>query len=81
MKKGFTGSTLKIIAMVAMLIDHVGAVVFARMLMATGLNEMDRTNTDVVMDWVAANADVYGAYTICRMIGRIAFPIFCFLLM
>ena len=71
---------MKIIAMVAMLIDHVGAVVFARMLMATGLNEMDRTNTDVVMDWVAANADVYGAYTICRMIGRIAFPIFCFLL-
>lgn len=80
MKKGFTGSTLKIVAMVAMFIDHIGAVVFARMLMATGLNDLDTTNTDLVMEWVSANADVYGAYTLCRMIGRIAFPIFCFLL-
>lgn len=80
MKKGFTGSTLKIIAIVAMLIDHIGAVVFARMLMATGIDELDRTNTDVVMNWMSANADVYGAYELCRMIGRIAFPIFCFLL-
>lgn len=80
MKKGLTGSTLKIVAMVAMLIDHIGAVIFARMLMATGLNEMDTTNTDLVVEWISQNADVYGAYTICRMIGRIAFPIFCFLL-
>jgi len=80
MKKGLTGSTLKIIAMIAMFIDHIGAAVFARMLMATGLNNMDTTNADLVMEWVSANADVYGAYTICRMIGRIAFPIFCFLL-
>ena len=78
--KGITGSTLKIVAMVAMLIDHIGAVVLARMLMATGLNSLDATNTDAVMEWVSANADVYGAYTLCRMIGRIAFPIFCFLL-
>ncbi len=80
MKKGFTGSTLKIVAMAAMFIDHVGAIIFARMLMATGLNEMDTTNTELVMEWLSQNADVYGAYTICRMIGRIAFPIFCFLL-
>ena len=80
MKKGIPGSTLKVIAMVAMFIDHIGAVIFARMLMATGLNELDTANTDVVMEWVSANADVYGAYTLCRMIGRIAFPIFCFLL-
>lgn len=80
MKKGLTGSTLKIIAMVAMFIDHVGATIFARMLMASGLNSMDTTNTELVMEWVNANADIYGAYTLCRMIGRIAFPIFCFLL-
>ncbi len=79
-RKGLTGSTLKIVAMIAMLIDHVGAVIFARMLMATGLGELDQTNTEVVMAWVSTNADVYGAYTLCRMIGRIAFPIFCFLL-
>lgn len=80
MKKGLTGSTLKIIAMVTMFIDHIGAMIFARMLMATGLNEMDTANTELVMEWVNANADIYGAYTIFRMIGRIAFPIFCFLL-
>lgn len=78
--RGITGSTLKIVAMVAMLIDHIGAVIFARILMATGLNSLDTTNSEVVMEWVSANADVYGAYTLCRMIGRIAFPIFCFLL-
>ena len=78
--KGITGSGLKKIAMIAMLIDHIGATVFARMLMATGLNELDKTNTEAVMAWVSANADAYGAYTYFRMIGRIAFPIFCFLL-
>lgn len=80
MKKGLTGSTLKIIAMVTMFIDHIGAAVLARMLMAAGAGELDNTNTELVMEWVNANADIYGAYTICRMIGRIAFPIFCFLL-
>lgn len=79
-KKGITGSTLKIIAMVAMFIDHIGATIFGRMLMATGLKNLDTTNTEAVMAWVSANADAYGAYTFFRMIGRIAFPIFCFLL-
>ena len=78
--RGITGSTLKIIAMVAMFIDHIGATIFARMLMATGLKDLDTANTEAVMAWVSANADAYGTYTICRMIGRIAFPIFCFLL-
>ena len=78
--KGIPGSTLKIVAMVAMLIDHIGGVVISRMLMSTGLNALDSTNTDAVMEWVSVNSDVYGAYVLCRMIGRIAFPIFCFLL-
>lgn len=61
MNKGLSGSTLKIIAMVTMLIDHIGAAVLARMIMA-------------------GNADLYDTYRLLRMIGRIAFPIFCFLL-
>ena len=61
MNKGLSGSTLKIIAMVTMLIDHIGAAVLARMI-------------------IAGNADLYDAYRTLRMIGRIAFPIFCFLL-
>lgn len=78
--KGITGSTLKVIAMVAMFIDHIGATIFARMLMVTGLKDLDAANTEMVMAWLSENADIYKIYTVLRMIGRIAFPIFCFLL-
>lgn len=49
---GITGSTLKLIALVSMLLDHIGAVL------------------------VTASVPYYAL----RLIGRIAFPIFCFLL-
>lgn len=49
------------IAMITMLIDHIGAAVLARMI-------------------IAGNSDLYDTYRTLRMIGRIAFPIFCFLL-
>lgn len=61
MNKGLSGSTLKIIAMVTMLIDHIGAAVLARMI-------------------IAGNVKLYDMYHVLRLIGRIAFPIFCFLL-
>ena len=51
----FSGSTIKIIAMISMIIDHVGAHITANM--------------------------GYSLLTeIMRQIGRIAFPMFCFLL-
>ena len=59
-KKGISGSTLKIIAIVTMFIDHVGATIVQR--------------------------ELYNGYSvmaigiIMRLIGRLAFPIFCFLL-
>ena len=61
MNKGLSGSTLKIIAMVTMLIDHIGAAVLARMI-------------------IAGDTELYDMYSVFRMIGRVAFPIFCFLL-
>ena len=79
-KKGISGSTLKMIAIVTMLIDHIGAAVLARLLMVNGLGELDQTNTDAIMQWLSANGALYGMYTVMRMIGRVAFPIFCFLL-
>lgn len=48
-KIGISGSTLKIIAIVAMLLDHIGAILLPQ-------------------------------YRFLRIIGRLAFPIFCFLL-
>ena len=79
-KKGISGSTLKMIAIVTMLIDHIGAAVLARLLMVNGLGELDQTSTDAIVQWLSANGALYGTYTAMRMIGRVAFPIFCFLL-
>ena len=61
---GISGSTLKIFAMVCMLIDHTAASVIGRGLFG---------ETDPGAAWTAA-------YWIMRLIGRLAFPIFCFLL-
>lgn len=61
-KKCLSGSTLKLIAIITMFIDHLAAGVLARYL------------------YVPGYADLYQIYSIMRGIGRIAFPIFCFLL-
>lgn len=59
--KGITGSTLKIIAIAAMLLDHIGAVILERM----------------IVNGVEA---LMLPYVLLRLVGRLAFPIFCFLL-
>lgn len=63
-KRGISGSTLKIIAMITMLIDHIGAVILARYINVNNIGEGDLRNL----------------YYLLRYIGRIAFPIFIFLL-
>lgn len=80
MRKGLTGSTLKIIAMATMLIDHIGAAVLARMLLAAQADPEDIANYAKVAEWTASWSEIYNIYMALRMIGRIAFPIFCFLL-
>lgn len=64
-KRGLSGSTLKIIAMISMLVDHTAYVLLGPFLTDTSLT-----------------ADSYiTAYKIMRyLIGRWAFPIYCFLL-
>ena len=62
-QKGFSGSTLKLIAIITMLIDHIGAAVIARLLIAGQGSEL-----------------LYKIYYAMRAVGRVAFPIFCFLL-
>lgn len=61
-QSGISGSALKMIAVVTMLIDHVAAAVLVRQFDATG-------------DW-----SMYTVYYAMRQIGRIAFPIYCFML-
>ncbi len=61
--KGLTGSTLKLIAVVTMLIDHIAATLLTRMYMTGGLSY-----------------EFYNVIMGMRIVGRIAFPIYCFLL-
>lgn len=77
-KQGITGSTLKIIAMVCMLIDHIAAVFLDRYLMANGLANMDRQ--EIFQGGFGTLQILVIVYVVMRLIGRLSFPIFCFLL-
>lgn len=80
-KKGITGSTLKIIAIIFMLIDHAAAVILARQMMVTGYMEaMESGELADIMGWLTDNLGLYYSYDLMRMAGRIAFPIFCFMI-
>lgn len=71
MKKIFSGSTLKIVAMFFMVIDHLGQVVLKNGII---LNAPYSMFTDEQF------SDLMSAVNICHILGRISFPIFCFLL-
>ena len=80
-KKGISGSTIKIIAVVAMLIDHVAAALLTRILISNGMMDVLMSEDyGQIMQWVADNAVLYYGMSAMRMIGRLGFPIFCFLL-
>ncbi|MCI5648136.1 MAG: TraX family protein [Fusicatenibacter sp.] len=75
-----TGSTLKIIAMVCMLIDHIGAVIVERALIANGYVEAANASEEALTTFLQSHMGLYVADMIMRAIGRVSFPIFCFLL-
>lgn len=66
---GITGFGLKIIALVTMLIDHIGIVVLQPYLNA----KIDSMGYDL-------SQLLNKVYAICRSVGRIAFPLFAFML-
>lgn len=66
MKKGISQETLKLIACVSMLIDHIGATLVLRFLQNGAI--------------LGYNMGLLNVYYVMRIIGRIAFPIYCFLL-
>ena len=80
-KGGITGSTLKWIAIVTMLIDHIAATVLTRMLIDRGYYDiMFGDDMNAMVQFSQANAGLILVMTLMRCVGRIAFPIFCFLL-
>lgn len=78
-KKGISGSTIKIIAVVTMLIDHIAAGILTRMLIARGLLSLSN-DFGQAMRWFMENGVLYYGMVAMRMAGRLGFPIFCFLL-
>ena len=80
-----SGYHLKMIALVTMLIDHVAAVLIWRVYAAsyniTASMQLSDNLGDKLIVWVAGNQDIiYTIYEWMRYIGRMAFPIYCFLL-
>lgn len=79
--KGITGSTLKIIAIVAMFIDHFAAILVLGYLNANGPKYL--TSYEEYSLWLKEHQFyqlMARTYEIMRGIGRFGFPIFCFLL-
>lgn len=72
-KKGITGSTLKIVAIVCMFIDHFAAIILSDYV--NTLLKLTNNNYTIVV-----RNPVYIVMMVMRCIGRLGFPIFCFLL-
>jgi len=80
-KRGISGSSLKMVAVLTMLIDHVAAVLIVRVLITRGILSMDMNNGRRTMMLLANDSSgLLDLYQMMRSIGRIAFPIYCFLL-
>ncbi len=75
-----SGSTLKMIAAITMLIDHFAAGIIGRYLYMRGGNNLDWRDMDAYEKWMEQNETLFQAYNLMREIGRCAFPIYCFLL-
>ncbi len=87
-KFSITGSTLKLIAIITMFIDHLGASIFEfylyNMLEPRGADYCKSVICSRVpwlwMEWMGDYDKVLNIDITLRTIGRLAFPIFCFLL-
>lgn len=76
-KKGLSQEGLKLTACVSMLLDHIGAVlIYPMYLDACMVNGVDLLGAAMPPEAKA----LYAAYRLLRIIGRLAFPIYCFLL-
>ncbi len=73
-----TGSHLKLIALCTMFIDHIGAILLEKGLLPQITNAVFLGNS---LDYLPSDYQFWSyANLILRLIGRLAFPIYCFLL-
>ena len=72
---GLSGTALKYIAMASMLADHIGAVLLEQIIYYRG--SLEWIPMVMTSQWGDA---VFLLYRVLRCVGRIAFPIYCFLL-
>ncbi len=80
-RRGLSSSGLKMIAVITMLIDHIAAVLLVKVLINNGTWKLiDYQGNRVLSILTMENMDMINLYQIMRNIGRIAFPIYCFLL-
>lgn len=77
--KGIAGSTLKLIAIITMFIDHTGAVVLERMMSKYWMDAKKSGALSTGEVWKQHQA-LFTTDMILRAIGRLGFPLFCFLL-
>lgn len=77
---GISGSTIKLIAVAAMLVDHTAAVILARLLVERGYSAAYWGGESQLAVWMEHNGVLYYTYEVMRGIGRLGFPVFCFLL-
>ncbi len=79
-----SGSTLKILALVTMIIDHIGASFLESLITAWNGGLHPRTALEklpfLYFNWMGDYAKLWDVYWSLRLIGRLAFPIYCFLL-
>ena len=78
-KSGITGTALKMIALVAMFIDHFSAVILQNK-QALLMGAANLTTAEEQYAWVAAHPVWTFGPVIMRLIGRFGFPLFVYLL-
>ena len=74
LRRSFSGTTLKTIACITMLVDHIGASCIEAGILTPGL-DVGTLSQDTLSAYPLYRLDM-----VLRFTGRLAFPLFCFLL-